>query len=94
MFETVIASLFMLTGGLLANRYKVLILVPATFAGCLLIALGGALLGANGPTVLITMAIGASALQFGYLIGVVARYRVFGTLFARKPIVLNRRPAV
>ena len=96
MLETLVALLFVLIGALLANKYKVLILVPAIFAGCLLIALGGALIGANGLAVLIAMVIGAFALQIGYLIGVVARYRVFGTLFARtrKPIVLNRRSAV
>jgi hypothetical protein len=71
-----------IVGALLGQRFKVFVLVPA-IAVCLGTAFG---IGMAHPwSVLLAMALGASALQMGYLGGVVIRFVGAGVQARKDP---------
>lgn len=69
--------LFMtLVGGVLGFRFRVFILAPVITVACLVLALGGThLVAPTWPTVFAIVAVG-SAIQIGYLAGLLARRAV------------------
>jgi hypothetical protein len=86
----IVALLCMLAGMVLGQRFKVLLLVPATALLLALTAAGGALHGdAFWPTALVAVAAAAS-LQTGYLFGLGIRHALMGNRAASSDASLAR----
>ena len=61
----------LLCGAVLSLRFDVLILVPAILLGCALAVVGGL---ATGTSIVLGVVLVASALQVGYILGVVGQW--------------------
>ena len=84
-----LATISVLAGVALGLRYKVFVLVPAVTLTIMFAAMGGIARGDRLWSILLAMAILATAIQFGYLAGIVIRAAV-GSVFAS--IVAGRNP--
>lgn len=70
-------------GALLAQRFKIIVLVPATFA-VLVFAIGAGVAQANSAWVIIAMIAAASvSMQAGYFVGMLIQH-VLGALLASR----------
>jgi len=78
-----LALTFLTLGGLLARRYRVFILIPATFLGVAAIFAAMPLLGLSLGAAVLAAAILATSLQMGFLAG--------AALLGRRASVVKRR---
>jgi hypothetical protein len=86
-----LAIISALAGIALGLRYKVLILVPAVIFAMIFAVIVGVAHADRFWSVVLTMAILATAVQFGYLAGVVLRVAI-GSI--RAPTIDSRNPEV
>jgi hypothetical protein len=71
-----------LTGALLGMRFKVLILIPAVGIAVIAVLWAGALRGDAASAISLAAALAWAGLQFGYICGSAAQYRI---ALARRP---------
>ena len=64
----------LLCGIVLSVRFDVLILLPAILLGWLLAAIGGLIVGSTGTSIVFEMVLVATALQGGYVLGIVGQW--------------------
>jgi hypothetical protein len=76
-----LAIISMLAGIALGLRYKVFVLVPAVSLTIMFAVVGGIAHGDRMWSILFTMAILGTAVQFGYLAGIMIRVTV-GSIFS------------
>jgi hypothetical protein len=84
-----LAIISMLAGIALGLRYKVFVLVPAVTFAVIFAAIGGIAHGDRLWSILLAMAILGTAVQFGYVAGIMIRASV-GSIFTS--IVGGRNP--
>jgi len=64
----------LLCGIVLSVRFDVLILLPAILLGWLLAVIGGLIVGGTGMSIVFGMVLVATALQGGYVLGIVGQW--------------------
>ena len=64
----------LLCGIVLSVRFDVLILLPAILLGWLLAVVGGLIVGSTGMSIVLGMVLVATALQGGYVLGIVGQW--------------------
>lgn len=87
-----LACFSFLCGAVLAQRFVVLVLLPAILVGAVAVAVGGAIAGIDGWTMLLATCIVTVALQLGYLAGALTRAIVIAARAGRKARDAERKP--
>ena len=64
----------LLCGIVLSVRFDFLILLPAILLGWLLAVIGGLIMGSTGASIIFEMVMVATALQGGYVLGIVGQW--------------------
>jgi hypothetical protein len=86
----VLSTISLLVGALLGQRFKVMVLMPAT-AIVLVIAVGTGVTHAYTAWSIILMAVAAAtSMQIGYLIGIGVHHVLAAALSSRSPSLVSR----
>jgi len=90
---TILASLCFLVGAVLGLRFKVLILVPVTGLSWVLVIANGIVNGESLWRLALALVVVATAIQLGYVGGMVAQLVFGSTDSARSTEAREHRPA-